>query len=82
MPYFSVRGSGCGDGRSGILSKAEAANQVEVELGQMAGAVPIAKGTLVSAGTRFTRRSQSLIIGWSSRSSMSATLATVFKPAM
>jgi hypothetical protein len=44
MPYFSVRGNGCGDGRSGILSKAEAANQVEVELGQMAGAVRIAKG--------------------------------------
>jgi hypothetical protein len=73
-----VRGSGHGDGQLGILSKAQPGNQVEVQLAQMAGAVRIAKWNAVSAGTRFTRRSQSLIVGSSSRSSMSATLATIF----
>jgi hypothetical protein len=43
MPYFSVRGSGEEEGRRGILSKAPAANQIGVQLGQMAGAVRIAK---------------------------------------
>src|SRR3981081_2374585 len=43
MPYFSVRGSGDGDGRTGILSEAQAGNQVEVQLGQMARAGHIAK---------------------------------------
>jgi hypothetical protein len=31
MPYFSVRGRGGGDGRSGILGKAKAANQIDVQ---------------------------------------------------
>src|SRR5258708_15156415 len=42
-PDFSVRGSGDGDWRMGILGKAQAANQVVVELRQMARAVRIAK---------------------------------------
>jgi hypothetical protein len=40
----------------------------------MVDAVRIAKQMLVSSGTRFTRRSHSLIVGSSSRSSMSATV--------
>lgn len=41
--YLPVRGSGDGDGRFDILSKAQAGNQVVVKLGQMARAVRIAQ---------------------------------------
>jgi hypothetical protein len=40
---FSVRGSGAGDGRTTILGESQAANQVGVQLGQMASAIRIAE---------------------------------------
>ena len=74
MPYLSVRSSGDGDGRLDILGKAQPGNQVGVNWAD-GRAIRSLSGISVSSGIRFTRFSHSLIMGSSSRSNMSATLA-------